>query len=556
MLEITLNTKFVPGTNLRGGLAVADWRYLLPSLRFDHVLCIGAPSVNDLSVYGTLGQKIFVVSNKKIKLLKLSQEIQIQKIQNLQLICVDSLDKLPFADNSLDLIFKYDEKTETQDFKEKNTFAELNRILSMHGVIYFETNSIKDLGARFKAAQVFWLMPFTGKMRTAQPVWDEKIATYFFSNVMYGQSIKKRALSQIGKHLSKIGWLKYLTPRRAVLLRQAPVNGGIAQPPMYLKSLAEKSGFDLNGYRFGLSTRGLGNSNKAIFYLFERTASLPEIVIKMTRGPEFNYRLENENRVLKLLKEKQIVSQETFPEALFFDYHNHLAILGQRAVDGEPFRARTAANESCPVFHDAVNWLVQLGAAEGSKSAAVPGEVAIALSKLYKRFIAIYKLSNEHQMFLYQKIHAITDSKQVFPLVFQHGDPGTWNILVSKAGKVIFMDWEAGEPQGMPLWDLFYFFRTYGSWVSRQQGSRDALKNFTQHFLQPSALSTLLQEIVSKYCNLIGLDHELIESLFYTCWMHRALKESTRLTGEKLDSGHYVNLLRLAIDNRSSLAFT
>jgi hypothetical protein len=34
--------------------------------------------------------------------------------------------------------------------------------------------------------------------------------------------------------------------------------------------------------------------------------------------------------------------------------------------------------------------------------------------------------------------------------------------------------------------------------------------------------------------------------------MHRALKEATRLRPEKLESGRYVNLLRLSIDRRDS----
>jgi aminoglycoside phosphotransferase (APT) family kinase protein len=136
--------------------------------------------------------------------------------------------------------------------------------------------------------------------------------------------------------------------------------------------------------------------------------------------------------------------------------------------------------------------------------------------------------------------------------VLQHGDPGTWNILVSAQGKVIFIDWEAGEPKGMPLWDLFYFFRTYGSWVSRMQGSRDSLKNFSDQFLKPSNLSVLLRQVTVRYCKKIGLDESLIEPLFYTCWMHRALKEAMRLTEDALDSGHYVNLARLTIDQRNA----
>ena len=45
-----------------------------------------------------------------------------------------------------------------------------------------------------------------------------------------------------------------------------------------------------------------------------------------------------------------------------------------------------------------------------------------------------------------------------------------------------------------------------------------------------------------------------VEPLFYTCWMHRALKEATRLPPEHLEEGHYLRLLRLCIERRSAPA--
>jgi hypothetical protein len=46
---------------------------------------------------------------------------------------------------------------------------------------------------------------------------------------------------------------------------------------------------------------------------------------------------------------------------------------------------------------------------------------------------------------------------------------------------------------------------------------------------------------------------ELIEPLFYTCWMHRALKESTRLTAGNLERGHYFSVLSACIEHAEAL---
>jgi len=139
------------------------------------------------------------------------------------------------------------------------------------------------------------------------------------------------------------------------------------------------------------------------------------------------------------------------------------------------------------------------------------------------------------------------------PLVFQHGDPGTWNIWVTPSQRVAFLDWEAAEPQGMPLWDLFYFVRTYGAWAMRAGISGDIMKGFARQFLSASPFQRLLIEATERYRAQVGVPAELVEPLFYTCWMHRALKESTRLTAGNLERGHYFSVLNACIQQRAAL---
>jgi hypothetical protein len=62
-------------------------------------------------------------------------------------------------------------------------------------------------------------------------------------------------------------------------------------------------------------------------------------------------------------------------------------------------------------------------------------------------------------------------------------------------------------------------------------------------------VNRLLADAVTRHCGAIGLAHELVETLFVTCWAHRALKEASRLDAARLDTGHYVNLVRLCLDH-------
>ena len=140
--------------------------------------------------------------------------------------------------------------------------------------------------------------------------------------------------------------------------------------------------------------------------------------------------------------------------------------------------------------------------------------------------------------------------KGEFPAVFQHGDAGRWNLLAAPDGSTSFIDWEAAEPVGMPLWDLFYFVRSFAVGVAVAAGEHRRLSGIRRVLFERSPLSARLAGWVALYCRATGLSAELVEPLFHTCWMHRALKEATRLDPGALHTGHYRRLLTLGIEQR------
>ena len=80
------------------------------------------------------------------------------------------------------------------------------------------------------------------------------------------------------------------------------------------------------------------------------------------------------------------------------------------------------------------------------------------------------------------------------------------------------------------------------------------MKGFAGQFLSASPFQRLLIEATEHYRARVGVPAELVEPLFYTCWMHRALKESTRLTAGNLERGHYFSVLSACIEQRAALA--
>jgi hypothetical protein len=77
---------------------------------------------------------------------------------------------------------------------------------------------------------------------------------------------------------------------------------------------------------------------------------------------------------------------------------------------------------------------------------------------------------------------------------------------------------------------------------------RDRFEAVSRHLLDGSPLADRLVETVDDYRRRIDLPTAAIEPLLYGCWIHRSLKEATRLTPEGLQRGQFVRLIRRMLD--------
>jgi hypothetical protein len=549
MLEMTLATEFVPGTNLKGNVAGANWSFLLPSLELERILCVGVSATAGLATLARVGREVLVVCERPQQIEQIDTLSRQRGLLNVRPIAADSRGQLPLDESSVDLI------SLGADAPSGQVEALIARFLKPDGLVYFENGGgkVASLPNDAGPTQRFWVTPMRGEMQTAVPADDRRTIDYFVRHALYSPSLRLRLgpFEHVGRMLNRRLAAGSFTRRYGVLARRGGQSLD-AQPPRYLQMIARMAGIDLASYRWGLAAHGQYTSRKVLFFLFGGASDSPAYVVKMTRDRALNPRLENELRALTLLADRGLSDGETVPRVAFFGHHGGLAIVGETVVEGVPFRQRASGGADCRYLRAAADWLVDLGAATADQSAATPLQVAEGLETLFNRFTQIYHVTPEQHTFLAGQLATIAASRSAFPLVFQHGDPGTWNMLATPSGRAAFLDWEAFEQRGMPLWDLFYFLRSYGVWSARKAGGHDSLKGFSQQFLADSALGRLLVELAQRYCVRSGLAPELVEPLFYTCWMHRSLKEAARLPAARLERGHYVSLLRLCIDQRNA----
>ncbi len=614
MLDMTLATNFIPGNNLKGKAAGAAWLFLLPNIDLQRTVCVGNPLPSTLNILLSFSQELVLIEPASQRLSGLDREVDPARIEHVS-FTVDGT--LPVQNGCANLIVLTGAENVRLFNEDKQRRDELVRILAPDGFIYCEGRaylSSRMSGPNWEGADAatnlaagFWLTPLLGEMHTAVPLDDPVTTAYFLQNTLNSPMLNlpeyiikrtKRIVSSRSKNSGSSSapsqTVKTKSGKRQSLLKRSLLGAGLGMlgameraeelvdrkrpvqrlgyfyggpkadsnsgPPHYLQSIAQESGIRLDGYNWGLSARGEYSSRKMLFYLFDRHQESdgvqPNIVVKMVRDPSFNYRLENEAKSLRLLVDIGLHEPEILPEVLFMGHHAGLAIVGESAIEGVPFRGKTSATADCPFGKAALDWFVDLGAATTDVHAVTPSEIGEGLSQLFDRFIEIYQPTIEQHEFLEQQIARLSDSDVAIPLVFQHGDPGPWNMLVTPQGRVAVLDWEAAEAAGMPGWDLFYFMRSYSLDAARKLGVNNRLEGFTQQFLNDTPLSRLFVDTIARYCQVVGLDPRLVEPLFYTCWMHRSLKEAMRLEPAKLNQGHFVNLIWWCKDHCDSATLT
>jgi hypothetical protein len=321
------------------------------------------------------------------------------------------------------------------------------------------------------------------------------------------------------------------------------------EPPAYIRQIAAEAGIELGASRSALLAPGDYASQKVLMLLYEGTDRRPTTLVKLAPEPSHAARLLNEAAALQQLEAVRIRAPGVVPRLRFSGVHAGRAIAGESWIEGRPFRDRALGAENCPHLHAACDWLAELALRTVEHRAAA--DVASALDDLMGRFLSIYRLAPDEQRYLAQQIEAV-GREGTLPVVFQHGDPGSWNMLVSEEGQVVFLDWESAEPAGLPLWDLLYFMRSYGTLVSRREGVRGRLQAAARHFLTPTAMHVFIADRVADAAHSIELPPAMIRPFFYACWMHRALKEATRMTPTTIERGHYLRLLRHFIAHRAA----
>jgi aminoglycoside phosphotransferase len=296
------------------------------------------------------------------------------------------------------------------------------------------------------------------------------------------------------------------------------------------------------------------------FVLAEDRAE-PILVVKLPRLPGDNERLDREVANLHVANRARAEDDKSIPRVMAYeDYHEHRLLI-ETAVPGRPMSPAIVRQQPELCLEAVLTWLLDLQQATVSSTPRDDRDwFERLIEQPLQQFNALLPESAEAARLVEQTLTLMRPWRDHdMPLVMEHGDFSSPNILQDENGSVGVVDWELAEPKGLPAADLF-FFLTYIAFA-RQNARKnvDYLKAFQRAFFGSQAWAS---SYVMRYRERLKIAPETLASLFVATWgryvagLLMRLQESNEAGGmvgdetvKWLRSNRYYVLWRYAIEN-------
>ncbi len=262
-----------------------------------------------------------------------------------------------------------------------------------------------------------------------------------------------------------------------------------------------------------------------------------ELAIKVSRDPAFSRRLDNEHS--SLLAVANITGVVPGPEPRFQARHAGLSIVGQDAINGERFSARAQWHPSDPLAGQVLDTLAVLGRPP-LRGTASADEATRSLHALVRRYTELYRPDAELRSFLEARLADVSGTEM--PTVFQHGDPGTWNIVL-EGSEVRLLDWENGEVRGVPTWDASAFVHAYTARALAHRGVRVSPSTMARVLFADTEWSRWHGAALQRAAGAVGLPQRLVAPILALRYVYQAVKDIPRLDPEAVAHGQANRML-------------
>ena len=257
--------------------------------------------------------------------------------------------------------------------------------------------------------------------------------------------------------------------------------------------------------------------SRGVFQVFEPDAREPRWALKFARVPDYAEPFDRDERGLRLASQVGGPIAEHAP--LF---------LGRLVVAGIH-----ASLESAAVGQRLIGFL-HTAASRGEKLRAIETVAEWTLSVARHTRGATERLEPERDRLKQQVLPhwpgapaGLADGLAAVPAVFQHGDLGSWNVVVHPGGFTV-LDWEDAVPHALPLWDLWYLLADALAHLDGAAGPETREQHFVSLFRGELPESEILFRWTGQTVAALEIPVDAVSTLATLCWLDEGLGHHER----------------------------
>jgi hypothetical protein len=239
------------------------------------------------------------------------------------------------------------------------------------------------------------------------------------------------------------------------------------------------------------------------------------------------------------------------PRLHFLDALLGRPVLGETALAGVPLAATLTHRNYRRAAERVTDWLITLAepATRQPAEATWASLVSPALERFTAEFASVVDASE------LARTREILGGLGTLPVVCEQRDFSPWNVFEGEGG-IVVLDWESGEPRGLPALDLIYFATHAAYYLKRAWITGRYVEAHRAAWSRKTALGRANHACVVRYFTHLDLDPELLRPLRLFAWMLHAHSDFVHLRADvggvpdeaALRSSRFLQLFRAELE--------
>jgi aminoglycoside phosphotransferase (APT) family kinase protein len=313
---------------------------------------------------------------------------------------------------------------------------------------------------------------------------------------------------------------------------------------------------------FIMATPRFASSRSVVFLMAPDAECEPTLVAKIARAEADGDALACEARNLRDLQlAHQRIDAPTLTAHAVFERR---AVLVESAVHGQLMQPSLVRSRPGECIEAVTQWLEEFHRATRAPAAHLPGRLMGRLHAQFKRLESVVARVPSAPQLLLRVRHETSRLECLnLPLVFEHGDLSSPNLLMLGNGRVGVLDWELSDPRGLPAVDLFFFLAFVAFARERATSPEQCVSAFRNAFFVKNAWT---RPYIARYASTMGVPVAALTPLFLLCWSRYLANLPDRMAWavgrdlrqdewQEVRRDRYWHLWKFAAENMNDLQF-